>query len=593
MQNQEFICPICNKKFKTQYTLNRHITTARKCGKNKKCEENERLKPNTMELRCAYCNKQYTRKQLLDTHLKSCIIKIQLDHKNEIESLKEKNSEILKSKNLEIEKLHNFHLSEIEKKTIYIRELEIKVAELRGKYEGFNEGVDKPKTVVTNNKNTNTITHNRLQCAIVKTIEPLTDELIRSKIPTYRLKDKQGGLKKLFLNIFTKNTEYGKEQNYASTDRTRNSAFHSLESNDPVRWLVDPNAGQVRKVLDMLIPQTEEQYVKIIDAIYEHVDQDDLSSDNTMLKYADDCKKKYDLSYHGIVNDYGNYREMLTKNMLTYLRKELHINREGRVNYIDRAIIKNACNKNKIGKEKVEEISESDSKSHSETDEDDEENEIFSPLNELSKDPFYGKVTLTPNKNEYDQTYVNVCESTVNNVSILSIEFIREKIRMRYRNQLSKGLNGIMDFVLRCITPALSDFKEGKYEFNYFVRSAHAFRSDSEVKITERSFIEYNPKDIFFEGLNFYCLTSKNDLDEDTYHMLGNWKKDRGGQILHIILDEMQKPVEREYMKMKDYERTKEIEKVYMGIMRDSDYDRNQLFFNLVRNLQDELMKKT
>jgi uncharacterized Zn-finger protein len=67
-EEKKIKCEFCNKFYKHNFTLTRHLKTCKvKCEKEKE-EEDKKLK-------CEFCNKSYKQKQHLTRHLKTCKIK--------------------------------------------------------------------------------------------------------------------------------------------------------------------------------------------------------------------------------------------------------------------------------------------------------------------------------------------------------------------------------------------------------------------------------------------------------------------------------------------------------------------------------------
>ena len=135
-------CEYCKNEFKTISSLNKHINNAKYCLaiQNKKKE--------TQIFICNYCDKNFTGKSGLKTHLISCKDKI---YKEQIEFIKnEKDKEIKKNLYI-IEKLedrNNKYLEQIKEQKEHIKELEDRIERLGIK------AINKSGNITTNNNNT-------------------------------------------------------------------------------------------------------------------------------------------------------------------------------------------------------------------------------------------------------------------------------------------------------------------------------------------------------------------------------------------------------------------------------------------------------
>ena len=95
----EYKCQFCNKIFTQKSNLNTHIKTAKKCILNRTTETE-----NIITFDCDFCNKKFSHKSVLNIHLNSCnqyklyiqekeYKNIILEHEKKIEILEKKNEE--------------------------------------------------------------------------------------------------------------------------------------------------------------------------------------------------------------------------------------------------------------------------------------------------------------------------------------------------------------------------------------------------------------------------------------------------------------------------------------------------------------------
>jgi hypothetical protein len=151
----EYKCQFCNKIFTQKSNLNTHIKTAKKCILNR---SNDLEKVITFN--CDFCDKKFTQKNVLNVHLNSCnqykLYNQEKEYKNIILE-KDKNIEELLRKNDEIK---SFYLEKIQDLKDTILRLEETNKELALK------AIERP-TNITNNKSDNhsinNNTYNNLQ----------------------------------------------------------------------------------------------------------------------------------------------------------------------------------------------------------------------------------------------------------------------------------------------------------------------------------------------------------------------------------------------------------------------------------------------
>ena len=166
-------CKFCNNLFKNEIILKTHQSSAKYCLKIQK-ENKEIVVLNLIKYNCEHCNKEFTTKQSLSFHIKSCK---ELKHKNESQALNiEHEYENLKTENInleafieQLEKKEVEYKLQLEKKDDKILELEDRIERLASK------AISKPTIQ-------NTTVNNRYQ-----SLPPLVlvDADIKDKIENY------------------------------------------------------------------------------------------------------------------------------------------------------------------------------------------------------------------------------------------------------------------------------------------------------------------------------------------------------------------------------------------------------------------------
>ena len=162
----DYKCQFCNKIFTQKSNLNTHIKTAKKCILNRTTETE-----NIITFDCDFCNKKFSHKSVLNIHLNSCnqyklyiqekeYKNIILEHEKKIEILEKKNEETKSYYLIKIEDQKQSFEKQIQDLKETILRLEETNKELALK------AIERP-TNVTNNKSDNhsinNNTYNNLQ----------------------------------------------------------------------------------------------------------------------------------------------------------------------------------------------------------------------------------------------------------------------------------------------------------------------------------------------------------------------------------------------------------------------------------------------
>jgi len=160
-------CEYCNTDLKTNSSLKYHQKTARYCLIKQGLLEPECEHIIIEEHICEYCKKNLSTKHVLNSHLLTCIIKIENEEKNKKQQqIIQHNKQIEEIKNnygRQIEELKNNYGRQIEELKIQIREKDNIIASI----------ASQPKTV-TNNNNSRSTTNNRQ--LIINNLIPLTED---------------------------------------------------------------------------------------------------------------------------------------------------------------------------------------------------------------------------------------------------------------------------------------------------------------------------------------------------------------------------------------------------------------------------------
>lgn len=118
-----FTCNLCNKEFSRKQSLQRHLKKKFPCVKKEEVEEEEEVEEK--KIKCEFCDKSYKQKQHLTRHLKTCKVKQEMKFKCDFCKSGFTNDFSLKRhlKKCKVKK-------EQEKPTIKELELEIKLAKI-------------------------------------------------------------------------------------------------------------------------------------------------------------------------------------------------------------------------------------------------------------------------------------------------------------------------------------------------------------------------------------------------------------------------------------------------------------------------------
>ena len=256
------------------------MTTSLKCSQSKKSES----------LKCDYCQKTFTRKSSLESHLEICPKKQIFDIKSSYKKLlrKEKyRNEELKRENKELSR----KIKEIEKDN---KDLKDELSEQKGVVSGMQKAPGKTY---------NAYIHPKLINLPITTIPALTREYVEQKVNdgilTYEkaVKGYSGMLDVICDLISHENDDGEMERNYVCTDVSRNSFHRLLESR---KWKADKGGQYLNSMLDRFIEPMEKYKNRAYD-VYSKTSHDSLEWDQ-----IDWERKKVSQLYSGVVCKEGS-----------------------------------------------------------------------------------------------------------------------------------------------------------------------------------------------------------------------------------------------------------------------------------------------
>ena len=262
--SKNFVCNVCNKAFSTKGNLKHHQTAI--------C-----LRDENVTFNCIYCNTNFTRKIVLDKHMKVCPKQAEYQAKQHLsnilkenETLKNNNESLTSSYEQKIQELTLSYEQKLSKLTIdhenfrsgtkqmieSLKEDNIskdkKIEYLRGQLKICKENQNKPTHITTNYNNNSSIVNNNL---FIQNLEPITDELIEEtgkKVGMLDLKDGAPGIIRKFQPAL--------KDKIICTDATRNSLMYNYNGK-----LKRDARGQM--ITDKIISSTEHNYDRFKDEV--------------------------------------------------------------------------------------------------------------------------------------------------------------------------------------------------------------------------------------------------------------------------------------------------------------------------------------
>lgn len=242
-------CKFCKKCFKNKYTLKSHQKTAKYC----------------LELRgnfkvgkylCEYCNRDFTQKIHLHTHLKTCSMNTRQAHIFN-KKLKEK-EKIWEKKNITLKSLTKKFIEQISQLEKENEQLKMDRDEILNKYEKLAETIAKNPRTITNK---NTFISNTVNLSIFDKTDDDINRIVNEKYNKDYLIAGQKGVAR-FTHSHVLNTEGGPI--YEITDRSRGHGRYKKSNSEVVRD--HGMKGLTTKVL----PSIKQKAIKIVqsDPVY-------------------------------------------------------------------------------------------------------------------------------------------------------------------------------------------------------------------------------------------------------------------------------------------------------------------------------------
>ena len=292
----EYICNFCNKKFWNKYNLDKHKKTAKYCLELQKKDISNDFKDNATSnivsssslnniYKCNYCNKEYLRKDNLNTHIFKCKIRIKNESKNKEEEYINniKLIEQYKTKYEYIEKLNKEYLNTINEQKIRIKDLENLLLESKTNIININSVINKD--------------------SIINNLSPLTDSFIKDKASLLKTKDIINGAKSLAL--FARDHSF--KDRVICTDVSRRTFIFKDENNNVIK---DPKGVKITK---KFIENNKEELINLLTqyslTFYNENSFMDIKH-KLEIDHCLDAIKSGDISYNA--DKYNNFEKIFT-----------------------------------------------------------------------------------------------------------------------------------------------------------------------------------------------------------------------------------------------------------------------------------------
>jgi hypothetical protein len=234
--------------------------------------------------KCNFCNKEYLRKDILDTHLLKCKTKIKNENKNkEEEYIKNKENEI---KYEYIEKLNKEYINTINEQKIRINDLENQIKILYDK-------------ILSLESKTNVININ----SVINNLTPLTDSHIKETSSLLQTKDILKGAESLAL--FARDHSF--KDRVICTDVTRRNFIFKDENNNIIK---DPKGVKItKKFIENNKPELINLLTQYSLTFYNENSFMDIKH-KLEIDHCLDAIRSGDISYN--VHKYNNFEKIFT-----------------------------------------------------------------------------------------------------------------------------------------------------------------------------------------------------------------------------------------------------------------------------------------
>jgi len=331
----EFKCNYCNKIFSSKSNLNTHIKTAKSCISSR--NNDPEIEENIKIFKCEYCNAEYTSNNKLKNHLFNCTeYNFNIKYKEKIQELKEKEL-IIDQKSKELEFLKNHHEIDLQKikqnYEVQINEYKNQIKELQDKFtELANNAIEKAieKTTTTNEydydydynqfiNNKNTDTYNTQNFTHIQAVN-FSDENIQKTFEKLTYEDVYGGQPALAAFV---NRNFFLDSNNrplaVCNDKARQAIQYKNENNQVVK---DPKAFQL---VTKIAPHAEKAALRLKDQFVKTY----LTKKSPKKEEKESESEGSELSAHNrpFPRNFSNFKvTLLRKKLVRMLCERLNIN---------------------------------------------------------------------------------------------------------------------------------------------------------------------------------------------------------------------------------------------------------------------------
>jgi hypothetical protein len=265
---EEFVCEYCDRSFSTKNNLKTHVKSAQYCLLS-------RQEKKIIEFICENCGGSFSVAKSLKRHQKTCEYEIPARAQELFDAKEEKSRILLDEKDATIKEL----TAELNKYKKLNAKLKTDIVELNASKElavvKAEKGIYKEEYTFFKNKPTTTntstnmnTTNNKLKMVNTSTIDPFTVDLVKARLDQFTYETfmlGEAGIKRFILGMIKKNDE----KNYVTTDISRPN-FHRYFQNanaesgesDGQKWIGDKGALFLTNVFSEMKPKVMEHWDK-------------------------------------------------------------------------------------------------------------------------------------------------------------------------------------------------------------------------------------------------------------------------------------------------------------------------------------------